>query len=180
MAGSWILWKIDTRSKVCRTNFEKSVTTDLVKETIGRIADEQEREMEQPVIPLNAAATVEEDNDATQQSTSETDDSEGPRNDPHEDEIDLINESEEVTGSQVQVEEEEPRETGGQARPISTTRTGRSIIRPSRFLAVTKVARTEWKNEAADKAIKAEQSMLFNRNGWKRYFSSHTVFDRSN
>jgi hypothetical protein len=123
-AGSWVLWKIDTRSKVHRTNFEKLVTTDLVKETIGRIADEQEREMEQPVIPLNAAATVEEDNDATQQSTSETDDSEGPRNDPHEDEIDLINESEEEAGSQVQVEEEEPRETGGQARPTSTTRTG--------------------------------------------------------
>jgi hypothetical protein len=163
-AGSWVLWKIDTRSKVRRTNFEKLVTTDLVKEMLGRIAEEQECKLEQPVMLLNAAVEVEEDNDATQQSTSENDDSELPRNDPHDDEIDAVNESEEEAGSEVQmigVEEEEPREKGGQAQSISTTRTGRNIIGPSRFLAVTKVARTEWKNKVADKAIKAELSMLF-------------------
>jgi hypothetical protein len=60
-----------------------------------------------------------------------------------------------------EIAEEGPQETGGQAQPISTTRTGRSIILPSRFLAVTKVAKTEWKNEATDKIIKAELSMLF-------------------
>ncbi len=158
-AGSWVLWKIDTRSKVRRTTFEKLLTTDLVKEMLGRIADKQEREMEQPVMPLHMAVEIEEDNDATQQSTSGTDDSEGPRNDPHENEIDVVNESEQEAGAEMQrtgVEKEEPRETGGQAQLISTMRTGRSVIRPSRLLAVTKVAQTEWKNKAADKAIKAE------------------------
>jgi hypothetical protein len=77
------------------------VTTDLVKETLGRIADKQEREMEQPVMPLHTAVEIEEDNVATQQSTSGTDDSEGPRNDPHEDEIDAVIESEEEAGAEM-------------------------------------------------------------------------------
>jgi hypothetical protein len=37
-----------------------------------------------------------------------------------------------------------------------TTQAGRSIIHPSRFPAVTKVARADWKNEVIDKTLKAE------------------------
>jgi hypothetical protein len=165
-AGSWILWKIDTRSKVRRTNFEKLVTTDLVKETLGRIVEEQDREAEQPLVPANVVVEVEEESDAMQQSTSETDNSERADHGQIDEEMGQVDEGEELAEPEPEIEgvevvEEAPEGTGGQAQPIGVTRTGRSIIRPSRFLAVTKVATTEWKNEATDKAIKAELSMLF-------------------
>ncbi len=154
------MWKIDTRSKVRRTNFEKLVTTDLVKETMGRIAEEQEREAELPSVPANVAVEVEEESDATQQSTPETDDGEGPNHSQSDEEMEQAEQVEPET-ERMEIVEEEPEGTGGQAQPIGVTRAGRSIIRPSRFLAVTKVATAEWKNEATDKAIKAELSMLF-------------------
>ncbi len=164
-AGLWVLRKIDTRSKVRRTNFEKLVTTDLVKETLERIAEEQEHEAEQPV--LLVAVEVEEESDATQQSTSKTDNGEKPDHDQiveRSEEMGQVDEVEERVAPEeerVKIVDEEPEGTGGQAQPIGVTRTGQSIIRPSRFLAVTKVAAAEWKNKATDKAIKAELSMLF-------------------
>jgi hypothetical protein len=42
--------------------------------------------------------------------------------------------------------------------PAVTTRSGRVIQRPSRFLAVTKVSRSEWKEVACEQAIKARQN----------------------
>jgi len=45
--------------------------------------------------------------------------------------------------------------------PEVTTRSGRVIQRPSRFLAVTKVSRSEWREVACEQAIKAELSQLF-------------------
>ncbi len=45
--------------------------------------------------------------------------------------------------------------------PAVTTRSGRVIQRPSRFLAVTKVTRSEWKEVACEQAIKAELRLLF-------------------
>jgi hypothetical protein len=46
-------------------------------------------------------------------------------------------------------------------QPKVTTRSGREIIRPSRYAAVTKVSQKEWKQEQATKAIKKELSQIF-------------------
>jgi hypothetical protein len=45
--------------------------------------------------------------------------------------------------------------------PVVTTRSGRQIMRPSRYAAVTKVSRSEWKQERTERAIKKELSQLF-------------------
>jgi hypothetical protein len=45
--------------------------------------------------------------------------------------------------------------------PRITTRSGREVVRPSRYAAVTKVSHDEWRQELADKAIKKELSQLF-------------------
>jgi plasmid replication initiation protein len=42
-----------------------------------------------------------------------------------------------------------------------TTRSGRVVNKPSRFLAVTKISRKDWKDQAVEKAIKEEIRMLF-------------------
>jgi hypothetical protein len=45
--------------------------------------------------------------------------------------------------------------------PSITIRLGREIRRPTRYLAVTKLNKQDWKESEADKAIKAELTMLF-------------------
>jgi plasmid replication initiation protein len=42
-----------------------------------------------------------------------------------------------------------------------TIRSGRVVNKPSRFLAVTKISRKDWKDQAVEKAIKEEIRMLF-------------------
>jgi hypothetical protein len=159
-AGSWVLWKLETRSKVRRSNFEKLVTTDLVKETMEKIAAEQEREEEQPAVPALMAAEAAEENPAIQQPTAGEEELE---NSVSENEIEVVeNEEEELDADEIG--EDQPPETGGPEQPtgVTTTRIGLSIMCPSRFLAVTKVSRDEWKTEEKAKAIKVELGMLFN------------------
>jgi hypothetical protein len=57
-------------------------------------------------------------------------------------------------------EENQEREVE-QAGEETRTRSGRLVVRPSRFAAVTKVHRSEWKEEACDKAIRLELKQLF-------------------
>jgi hypothetical protein len=161
-AGSWVLWKLETRSKVRRSNFEKLVTTDLVKETMERIAAEQEREEEQPAAPALKVTEAAEDNPAMQQPTTGEEELENSVSES-ENEIEVV-ENEEQELDDDEIGEDQPPETGGPEQPtgVTTTRLGRSIMRPSRFLAVTKVSRDEWKTEEKDKAIKVELGMLFN------------------
>ncbi len=49
----------------------------------------------------------------------------------------------------------------GEQEEVVTTRAGRRILKPSRFLAATKISKDEWKLEEMDEAIKAELQMLF-------------------
>jgi hypothetical protein len=51
--------------------------------------------------------------------------------------------------------EEQARDDSGR-EPSITTRLGRDIRRPTRYLAVTKLNKQDWKEREADKAIKAE------------------------
>jgi accessory colonization factor AcfC len=46
--GSWILWKIDTRSRVRRSNMVKLVTSKNIIKTVNAIAQEEAEEEQQP------------------------------------------------------------------------------------------------------------------------------------
>jgi hypothetical protein len=48
-----------------------------------------------------------------------------------------------------------------EAAGTMTTRSGRVINKPSRFMAATKISRKDWKDQAVEKAIKEEIKMLF-------------------
>jgi hypothetical protein len=48
-----------------------------------------------------------------------------------------------------------------EATEMTTTRSGRVVNKPSRFMAVTKISRKDWKNQEVEKAIKEEIKMLF-------------------
>jgi hypothetical protein len=45
--------------------------------------------------------------------------------------------------------------------PVVTTRSGREIRRPSRFVGVTKVARSRWDEQPASEAVNAELTQMF-------------------
>jgi len=50
---------------------------------------------------------------------------------------------------------------------VVTTRSGRVLMLPSRYAAVTKVARSKWEQESADAAIKGELRQIVTRwLGW--------------
>jgi hypothetical protein len=55
----------------------------------------------------------------------------------------------------------EPADEPETGTPVVTTRSGRQIMRPSRYAAVTKVSRSEWKQERTERAIKKELSQMF-------------------
>jgi hypothetical protein len=59
-----------------------------------------------------------------------------------------------------EAEERNEDDKDGKDLPV-TTRSGRVVQRPSRFLGVTKVSRSEWKEVACEEAIKAELKQLF-------------------
>jgi hypothetical protein len=63
---------------------------------------------------------------------------------------------EQLTGSR-EGEEEQKSEN----EPVVTTRSGRQVVRPSRFAAVTKVSRDAWKEALVNQAIKKELRQLF-------------------
>jgi plasmid replication initiation protein len=48
-----------------------------------------------------------------------------------------------------------------EAAGTTTTRSGRVVNKPSRFMAVTKISRKDWKDQAVEKGIKEEIKMLF-------------------
>jgi hypothetical protein len=51
---------------------------------------------------------------------------------------------------------EEQAQDESSREPSITTRLGREIRRPTRYLAVTKLSKQDWKENEADRAIKAE------------------------
>jgi hypothetical protein len=70
--------------------------------------------------------------------------------------------SEEVVAEEDGVEEEKDEQDVAEAVGLTvTTRSGRNIVRPSRYMQVTKVSRKDRKTEASSIAINAEIKMLF-------------------
>jgi hypothetical protein len=158
--GSWVLWKIETRSRVRRSNVTKLVTSDLIKQAMDAVT----REGAQNDV---AASTIEAE---TQQPAvvSETDGAgaveeqipgENLEEDPLEhQEADELERREAGESSSESVQEDVP-DVEDDAEVVNKTRSGRRVVLPSRFMNVTKVK--EWKTEAVDVAIKAELRMLF-------------------
>jgi hypothetical protein len=153
--GSWVLWKIDTRSRVRRSNVAKLVTTEKIISIMNAVAQEEYLEdvwaMETPQSDaVETPAEMPEEN--PERNLVETQDG-----DPEENPL----ESQEVTADVNEENNEEPEEATIEQPARVTTRSGREVVRPSRYAAVTKVSQGEWKQEHSDKAIKKELTQLF-------------------
>jgi hypothetical protein len=140
--------------KVRRTNFQKLVTSELVIRAVNALTDE---EAEQPVIQSEIAS---------RQSTDVEPVIERPTK-----EIESQPEAEEFTETietatvEAEAETEQVTQEVLEAAPEDTgdlrTRSGREVRRPTRFMAVTKVSRSEWGEAACQVAIKLELRQLF-------------------
>jgi hypothetical protein len=147
--GSWILWKMDTRVRVRRTNFQKLVTSELVINQLNALAREYEEEMLHPGIQIPEQQSAKEE--------KEIENLEGNLEEVPEATFETGETGDDRSGTEVRNDRtEEVIED-----PAVTTRSGRVIQRPSRFLGVTKVSRSEWKEVACEQAIKAELRQLF-------------------
>jgi hypothetical protein len=148
--GSWVLWKIETMSRVRRSNIKKMVTTDIIIQAMNSVANESQLE------------EAEEEEEVRRQQPAENlvMIEEIPEETPSGDQVEIppSGEAEAEQDAQEEIAELEAAEAGEQ---VVTTRSGRSVIRPSRFVQVTKVGREDWKTEASTIAIKAELKMLF-------------------
>jgi hypothetical protein len=76
----------------------------------------------------------------------------------NQEELPAATRSEELLEDESNNEPADEPETG---TPVVMTRSGRQIVRPSRYAAVTKVSRSDWKQAHTEKAIKKELSQLF-------------------
>ena len=75
--------------------------------------------------------------------------------------------SKEAEAQQSTDDDEEGSRTQAPELGVVTTRSGRVITLPSRYAAVTKVARSKWEQESADAAIKGELRQIVTRwLGW--------------
>jgi ribonuclease HI len=158
--GMWILWKIDTRTRVRRSNIEKLVMTDRIISMMNMLAEEGQEDQEARhndwggTLEINQENDLEESKEEIQGENPEADPTGILQENPDESQVETPEEtSGEITGDDVEQEET------GQSR--NTLRSGREIRLPSRYAAVTKVSQKEWQEEQASIAIKKEPSQLF-------------------
>jgi hypothetical protein len=161
--GSWVLWKIDTRSHVRRSNMEKLVTTDMIINVMNAVSEE-ERERE-PEHRDTTGGTAEDGPDNNPGEIPAETQEQGPEEiqlEVNQDEIlpETQDESE-TTAEEIAADEAEEEEEGEQEEPRTTTRSGRQVVRPSCFAVVTKVSQKQWQQEQARKAINKELIQLF-------------------
>ena len=126
----------------------------LFKRDNGENMTDINKQLEEAQAEMVAAGSILPEVIARQQSTEEGEQLQ-PTAQPAE--AVAVEESQEVEAEASESTEgmtEEERDTG------ITTRLGRRILKPSRYVAVTKVSQKEWKQEATDKAIKEELTML--------------------
>jgi len=126
--GSWILWKIETKSRVRRSNMVKLVTSETIIKTMNAIAQEEVEEENQPgrlLENLVSRQQAEVDNEQGE----EADDQGGVQAETQGNEP-LTEEAE----TQQSTDDEEER-SGTQAREpgVITTRSGRVVTLPSRY-----------------------------------------------
>jgi hypothetical protein len=167
--GAWLLWKLSTRSRIRRTNWVKMVTTPLIADAMNAIAREDAEQAMAPVLQLQelivsqqSAAEeprVNQEEVDPQEIHEETQDREREQADTITEEQDdtpelIPQENEDDSDDEAEDEEEE-------SRPVVTTRSGREIRRPSRFVGVTRVARSRWDEQPASEAVNAELTQMF-------------------
>jgi hypothetical protein len=157
LSGSWVLWKIETKTRVKRTNMRKMVTSDLIVQAMNATAAESRVEEEIPDAAevVRQQPTETETNEqiveAEEEGNPASDPTESPEDDPME-----VKESGEAEIAAGDVAEQDD-----DGNPTVTTRSGRSVHRPVRYMQVTKVSKEDWKMEASTVAIEAELRMLF-------------------
>jgi len=139
----------------------KMVTSDLIVQAMNATAAESVIVEEIPeagkvVIRQPAKTVTAEQAEAEEEKNPESDLTESP---PVDDEIEVEENAEEATAA-------EEVEAGVEDRAVEsdltvTTRSGRSVNKPLRYMQVTKVSKEDWKTEASTKAIELELKMLF-------------------
>jgi hypothetical protein len=147
--GSWVLWKIDTRCKVRRSNKVKLVTMDAIITTMNAIAEEDTLQARDPQHRGLAELL------SRQPTEVEASRAEEPEESP--DETQERNHESGEDKDEESAEESRAPEAETEASPQHvTTRSGRLVTRPSRYALVTKVARSAWEEQAAKIAIEKE------------------------
>jgi hypothetical protein len=135
----------------------KMVTSDLIVQAMNATAEESRVEDE---IPEKGEVVRQQPTEAeTTEHVAEAEEERNPVNDPTESPVDDPMEVEE--SKEAEIVTDDVNEQVDEGNPAITTRSGRSIHRPARYMQVTKVSREDWKMEASTIAIKAELRMLF-------------------
>ena len=131
----------------------KMVTSDLILQAMNATAAESRVE-EEILQPAEAETTGR---------VAEAEEERNPENNLTKSRVDDQMEVEESAEEEIVTETEEAdvNEQDAEGNPTVTTRSGRSIHRPVRYVQVTKVSRENWKMEASTIAIEAELRMLF-------------------
>jgi hypothetical protein len=156
LSGSWVLWKIETRTRVRRTNMKKMITSDLIVQAMNATAAESRVE---EAIPEAAEVVSQQPTEAEAiEQIAETEEVVNPVNDPRESAEDEPLQVEESGEPEIAVGDATQQDDG---EPNVTTRSGRTVHRPLRYMQVTKVSKEDWKTEASTVAIEAELRMLF-------------------
>jgi hypothetical protein len=166
--GAWVLWKVESQMRVRRTNYVKLVTSQQLIDAINQIAITEERQNAMPdnteetrqsaesVEPSLTQDAVQETENILEQTQEE---SEGDAS--RETIQEAVQETVEESDIPEEVDEGEIIEEASAETQGARTRSGRLVMKPSRFLAVTKVSAEEWKDVENVKAIKIELRMLF-------------------
>jgi hypothetical protein len=137
--GSWVVWKIDTRSRVRRSNMVKLVTTDNIILIMNAVASEERGETR--VHPVESRAESQDgENLGSIPGVTQVEN-------PEMNQGEIQVEHQEVLPEEIPEEIQEDQSVGNhddEEEPIVTTRSGRQIVCPSRYVAVTRVSRDWW------------------------------------
>jgi hypothetical protein len=157
--GAWVLWKISNQSKVRRTNYVKLVTNESIINAINQIAVNEEQQ-----VILPSAETQEDARGDTQEQAQEDIQPEiQPKIQPEIQHGTQEETEEDAAPEEIEeaVDAEDENEEELTPQDVTRTRSGRAVVRPSRFMGVTKVSHEDWKMKANEKAISGELKMLF-------------------
>jgi hypothetical protein len=143
--------------RVLRTNFQKLVTSELLIHAVNALTDE---EAEQPVVQSEIASRQSADEEPVIERLTEEIESQ-PMAEEVTEAVETVSESTEELGAELEREAQNEPEAAPEDTGELRMRSGREVRRPSYFLAVTKVSRSEWGKDACQVAIKLELRQLF-------------------
>jgi hypothetical protein len=155
MLGSWVLWKIETRSRVRCSNIIKLVMLETIINAMNAFGAENQERVDRPLRRQQGIAETQQPAEVESETPleEEEENQEGNQEETQTEDKNKANAPQE--------DEEEELQTQGEVVQSITKRAGRSIMRPSQYAAVTKNARSEWQEEATKRAIMNELRQLF-------------------